>query len=210
MGEIGRLLILIGLAAVGLTVLGGAVIWSMDEVRTVRRGLRKVLGDEPHALLIARGRGKGVGFNFSTNRLAVTWDAGAWCLVYFVDELIGAEIIVDGQVIGRVHRGEPRRAVDALTPADQFVRLRLVFSDPAHPDFNLELWTAADDGRRGAQSSAEALQEANRWLARTEALLRRSAPRRLSPAVAATPLFPQEPEPTALDAEPDDGDSLTV
>jgi len=213
MVEIGRLLILIGVGALGLTLLGAAVVWSMDERRTVRRGLRKVLGEEPHALLVARGRGRGVGFNFSTNRLAVAWDAGAWCLVYFVDELIGAELIVDGQVIGRVHRGEARRAVDAYTAANQFVRLRLVFSDPAYPDFDLDLWTAEDDGRRGALTSAEAVQEANRWLARTEALLRRAIPRRMSPVVAPAPLFAQEPEtaqPEPANPDSEDDGSLTV
>src|SRR5512143_989781 len=150
MDEIGRLLLLIGAAGVGLTVLGGAAVWSMDENRRVRRGLHNVLGVDPHALLIARGRGTGVGFNFTTNLMAVAWDGGGWCLVYRIDELMGAELVVDGQVAGRVHRGEPRRALDSLAGAEQLVRLRLVFNDPAHPDFDLDLWIPADAGRRGA------------------------------------------------------------
>lgn len=202
MNDFGRLLLFIGLAGVGLTLLGAAVIWSMDEGRRIRRGLRRVLDTDPHALLIARGSGKGVGFNFATNRLAVCWDSGAWCLVYLVEELVGAEVVVDGQVLARVHRGEARRALDTLTGAGSLVRLRLVFSDPAHPDFDLDLWAAADEGRRGAWTAAEAVREANRWLARTEALFRRPVPQRAPIVAAAPPPPPDRPEPPAMAAEP--------
>lgn len=201
MGELGRLLLFIGLAGIGLTLLGTAAVWSMDEGRRIRRGLRNVLGADPHALLLARGRGKGVGFNFATNRLAVCWDAGGWCLVYLIEELVGAEVIVDGQVLARVHRGEARRALDLLTGADQMVRLRLVFSDPAHPDFDLDLWVAADEARKNAWTAAEAVQEANRWLARTEALFRRPVPRR-DPVVASSPPAPPAPDPAIEPAPP--------
>lgn len=204
-----RLVLLIVMAGLGLTAAGGVAAWSMDESRRIRRGLRKVLGENPHALLIAAGRGRGVGFNFTKNLLAVAWDAGAWCLIYGVDELIGAELVVDGQVTGRVHRGEPRRAVDSLTGAERLVRLRLVFSDPAHPDFDLDLWIAADRDKRGP---AEAMEEANRWLARSEALFRRPLPRRLAPVVAAAPApaaAAAEPEPRLFDHDSEDDDSLT-
>jgi len=207
MGEMARLVLLIVVAGLGLTAAGGAAAWSMDESRRIRRGLRKVLGEAPHALLVANGRGRGVGFNFTKNLLAVAWDAGAWCLIYGVDELIGAELVVDGQVAGRVHRGEPRRAVDSLTGGERLVRLRLVFSDPANPDFDLDLWIAADQRKRTA---TEAMEEGNRWLARTEALFRRPLPRRLSPVVAAaTAPAPREPDPPPFDRDAEDDDSLT-
>ncbi|MET0272284.1 MAG: hypothetical protein ABW360_04790 [Phenylobacterium sp.] len=177
MDEVARLLLMLAFAGVVLTLLGGLVIWHMDEARRVRRGLRHVLRCDPHALLVARGRGRGVGFNFTTNRMAVAWDAGAWCLIYRVNELTGAELIVDGHVCARVHRGEARRALDLLIGADKQVRLRLVFDDPAHPDFDLDLWLAEDEAKRKAMTSAEAAEEGNRWIARTEALLRRPAPR---------------------------------
>ncbi|HSV01741.1 MAG TPA: hypothetical protein VLI41_00920 [Phenylobacterium sp.] len=195
MGEMTRLLLLVVVGGLGLTLAGAAAAWSMDESRRVSRGLRKVLGEAPHAQLIARGRGRGVGFNFSKNLLAVAWDGGAWCLIYGVDELIGAELVADGQVMGRVHRGEARRALDSLVGAERLVRLRLLFSDPAHPDFDLDLWMAADPARRGWPTAAEAMEEANRWLARTEALFRRPLPRRLAPVVAAAPPPASEPEP---------------
>jgi len=187
MGEVLRLLLSLGLASVALTLAGGGFIWSMNEARRLRRSLARVLGEQAHAELIAHGRGKAIGFNFSTNQMAVCWDAGGWCLVYRLEELVGAELAVDGQVLARVYRGEPRRALDITTGADTQVRLRLIFDDAAHPDFVMDLWLPEDDGRKGALTTAEAVQEANRWIARVEAVLRRPTPRRDPPLVAAPP-----------------------
>jgi len=190
MTEVGRLLISLALAGAALTLLGGGVIWSMDETRRIRRSLTRVLGEAPHAMVVARGRGRGVGFNFTSNQMAVAWDAGAWCLIYRLEELVGAELAVDGQVLARVYRGESRRALDLMRGADTQVRLRLVFDEPRNPDFILDLWLPEDETRKGAMNAAEAIQEANRWIARVESLLRRPVPRRPTP-VAATP--PPEP-----------------
>jgi hypothetical protein len=201
MGEVLRLLLSLGLAAFALTLAGGGIIWSMDESRRVRRSLTRVLGEAPHAMLIARGRGKGVGFNFTSNQIAVCWDAGAWCLIYRLEELTGAELAVDGQVLARVHRGETRRALDLLTGADTQVRLRLIFDDPRHPDFLMDLWLPEDEIRKGAMSAAEAVQEANRWIARVEAVLRRPVARR-DPPLVATPPPPPPPPPSPAAAPP--------
>jgi hypothetical protein len=187
MTEVGRLLISLALAGAGLTLLGAGVIWSMDESRRIRRSLTRVLGEAPHALAIARGRGKGAGFNFTSNQVAVTWDAGAWCLIYRLEELVGAELAVDGQVLARVYRGEPRRALDLMRGADTQVRLRLVFDEPRNPDFVLDLWLPEDETRKDAMNAAEAIQEGNRWIARVESLLRRPAPLRAAPMSAASP-----------------------
>jgi len=187
MGDLLRLLLSLGLAALALTLAGGGYIWSMDESRRLKRSMTRVLGEQAHALLIARGRGKAVGFNFTTNQLAVAWDAGAWCLIYRLEELVGAELIVDGQVLARVYRGEARRALDVMSGADTQVRLRLVFDDLRHPDFVMDLWLPDDEGRKGAMTAPEAVQEANRWLARFEAVLRRPLPRRDPPLADAPP-----------------------
>jgi hypothetical protein len=160
-----------------------------------------VLGETPHAMVIARGRGKGAGFNFTTNQVAVTWDAGAWCLIYRLDELVGAELAVDGQVLARVYRGEPRRALDVMRGADTQVRLRLIFDEPRNPDFVLDLWLPEDETRKGAMNSAEAIQEANRWIARVESLLRRPTPARPAPVVATPAPEPKAP-PRVAPAEP--------
>jgi hypothetical protein len=143
-----------------------------------------MLHGDTHGLLVARGRGRGVGFNFSSNQVAVAWDGGAWGLTYSLDELEGAEAIIDGQVVGRARRGESRRALDILGGAEQRVALRLIFDDATHPDFVLDLWLPEDEGRSDELPPDEALAEANRWLARIEALLKRPGqPRRRSPAV---------------------------
>jgi hypothetical protein len=197
MDEVTRLLALLGVAGIAVTVLAGIARWRMNESLRVRRGLKVVLKGAPHGFLVALGRGRGVGFNFTSNQVAVVWDAGAWGLVYALDELMGAEVIVDGLVVGRVHRGETRRALDAFDASER-VALRLVFDDPGQPDFVLDLWLPEDEGRRDELAPGEAIAEANRWLARIEALLRRPmTTRRPTRASAVTPPAAAETPPPA-------------
>lgn len=222
MDEVTRLLALLGMAGIAVTALAGIARWRMNEGRRIRRGLKVILNGEVHGFLAALGRGRGVGFNFTRNQVAVVWDAGAWGLVYALDEMMGAEVIVDGLVVGRVHRGEPRRALDALDAAER-VALRLVFDDPGGPDFTLDLWLPGDEGRRDELPPGEAIAEANRWLARIEALLRRPATTRrpTAPAPAAAvgrpvveppppaPAFQLQADDAPWDVEADDEDEIT-
>lgn len=208
MSELARFLLFVAIAGTAVTFLGSLAIWYGDEDRRIRRALRHVLKSEPEGVVVARGRGRGAGFSFSTNLLAVAWDRGTWCLVYRLDELMGAELLVDNQVMGRVFRGEGRRAIDHVAPQADTVTLRLIFDDPRHPDFALELWAPGDEQRRESRSPAELVQEANRWLARCEAIVRRPLPprpERAAPAVApaqtpapsrafVAPTFDDEPE----------------
>jgi hypothetical protein len=210
MSEIMRLLLMVALAGTAVTFFGSAAIWYMDENRRILRSLRKVLNAEPEAMVVARGRGRGAGFSFTSGLAAVTWDAGAWCLIYRIDELAGAEMIVDGQVLARAFRNEPRRALDQVVGHASRVTLRLVFDDPRYPDFDLDLWVTGDERRRAGGSPAEAVSEANRWLARAEAILRRPGRPQPAPApppvVAAPPAPADEPEPAPQPAprlEPD-------
>lgn len=197
MNEWPRLLLLLALAGFLVTMLGSAAIWLMDEERRIRRALKRVLKGPPEAVILAPGRGRGAGFNFSTGLMAVAWDSGGWLLPYRVDEMVGAELIVDGQVLARVHRGEPRRALDQVVEHAARVTLRLIFDDPHHPDFDLDLWLAGDETRRRASSPSDAVQEANRWLARAEAILRRP----IAPHTVAS----RSPEPRdEVEDEPDD------
>jgi hypothetical protein len=206
MDDVLRLLILLGLAGLAVTLAGGVAIWRADEARRTRRGLKIILKGDTHGLLVARGRGRGVGFNFTDNLVAVSWDQGAWGLVYGLDELMGAEAIADGQVLARVFRGESRRALDNLGGADKRVTLRLVFNDLAHPEFVLDLWLAEDEGRRGSLTPEEALEECNRWLSRLEALFRRPPTMRVAAPVVAPPVPPSVapqplPDPPPWEAE---------
>jgi hypothetical protein len=194
MKDVVQLLLLVALAGAGVTLAGTVVLLLRDETRRIRRALTRVLGADVEILIVALGRGRGAGASFATGLCAVAWDAGAWCLVYDIDELMGAELIIDGQVVGRAHRGEPRRALEQLVTDASRVTLRLIFDDPHHPDFDLDLWVAGDERRRKGATPADAVQEANRWLARAEAILRRPQAPKAGPAAIA-PLQPDETPP---------------
>lgn len=194
MGELARMLLLLGLAGTVVTFLGSFGIWWMDEDRRIRRALRRVLKAQPDSVVVARGRGRGAGFSFDSGLAAVAWDRGAWCLVYRIDELMGAELLIDGQVAARAYRGEPRRALEQRVASAGQVTLRLIFDDPRNPDFELDLWLSGDELRRDAGSPAAAIQESNRWLARTESVLRRPA---APPPAVARPAPPPSPPPAA-------------
>lgn len=202
MSQLGHFLVLIGVVAVALAAMGAVVGWYNEQGRRIRRGLRNVLKGETHALIIAPGRGRGAGFNFTSNTMAVAWDTGGWCLIYRLDELMGVELVVDSQVVARAYRGEPRRPLDMLGGAEQQVALRLVFDDLQHPDFHLELWNAERADRRGEYTAAEAVEEGNRWLARMESVFRRKssngAPRPVEPVrePKAPPTAAAAPEPS--------------
>jgi hypothetical protein len=201
MNQLGPFVVLIGIAALALSGLGGAVAWWNGETRRILRGLHKVLDAVPQAAIIAPGRGRGAGFHFTSNTMAVAWDGGGWCLVYRIEELLGAELVIDGDVVARSWRGEARRALDSIRAAGEQVLLRLVFDDPQYPDFALELWTTADAARRRGLSAQEAVEEGNRWIARTESIFRRQASPAARPARPAVQA-PQraEPEPTLAPA----------
>jgi len=204
MSELWRLLVLVTLSASAVTFVGSAAIWFMDEERRIRRALRHVLKGAPETVIVAKGRGRGAGFNFSTNQAAVAWDSGAWCLLYRIDEMMGAELSVDGQVIGRVFRGEPRRAIDQIVQQAAQVTLKLIFDDARHPDFELDLWLEGDQQRRETRSPADAIQEANRWLLRADAIVRRPLAPKAKPAAPSEPAIQSRPpaEPEAARAAP--------
>mgnify|MGYP001163325510 CR=1 FL=1 len=207
MDETVRLILWLALAGTAVTFAGSAAIWFMDEDRRIRRAFRHVMKAQADAVINAHGRG--VGFNFSRNLAAVAWDQGAWCLVYRIDELVGAELIIEGDVRARVYRGEARRPLEQRGSANGQVILRFIFDDARYPDFELVLWAPGDEARRNGPSPAQAIQDGNRWITRMEAILRRAAPvQRPSPAPPSQPQVPAVPTPEpqfeALQDEPSD------
>lgn len=215
MDEVARLVTLLALLGVALTLAGGACVWFLDETRRIRRTLTQALGGPPEPMLSVRGRGVGLGFNLTAGLTAVTWDKGGWVLTYRLDELIGAELVVDRQVAARAFRGESRRPLDQMGPPETGVRLRLLFDDPAHPDFALDLWLPQDDGIHGRLDAEAALTEGNRWMARLEAILRRTPSARSRATVAASPAPQPAQEPAGPlfdfddEADEDEEDPIT-
>lgn len=201
MTDMWRLLMMLGLAGTAVTFLGSLALWWHNDERRIRRALVNVLRSEPEAMIIAQGRGRGAGFSFASGLIAVAWDRGDWCLIYRIDEVIGAELIIDGQVVAKAFRGEARRALEQVVSSADQVTLRLLFDDPKSPDFELDLWLRGDEARRDEWSPRAAISEANRWLARVEAIVRRPArPPAPPPQVAAPPAprvaeAPPRPEP---------------
>jgi hypothetical protein len=171
-----RLLLVLGLAGSALTFAGSGAAWWFDEERRLLRLIRRSLGGDPDGAIVARGRNAAAGFRLDSNQVVVMRDGGADALLYPLQALVGAELIVDGQVVARALRDEPRRALDQIGSAVERVSLRLVFDDPRHPDFILDLWLPRDEARRDSRPPSAAIEEARGWLARAEAILRRMSP----------------------------------
>ena len=210
MGEVLRLIIFVVLGGVAVTLFVTAAARYLSEENRLKRTFLKGLGGAPDAAVIGHGSGRGVAMSLATQRIVTVWDRGTWRMDYPLDELLGAELDLDGEVAGRVLRGEQRRLLDRSSGDVREVRLRLLFDDPRHPDFELTVWPCRP-GRGRPSKPREAIAEANRWLARTEAVLRRTggplvrseiataAPRRPPPVSA-----PREPEPELFDDEDED------
>ena len=205
MEDLPRVLVLIALCGAALTAAGAVGRWFLDEERRLHRALSRVLKAPPDAMVVARGRGRGAGFSFETGLAAVAWDGGAWCLIYRLDEIMGVELIIDGQVVGRTFRGEPRQALDQVVTQASRVTLRMIFDDPHHADFDMDLWLAGDERRRTGGSPADVVTEANRWLARVESILRRPQASRadMSAMVAMPPPKPIQAPPPWEEADED-------
>lgn len=159
MTEFLRILLLLALVGAALTALATWLAWWNEEVRRITRVITKTLGGTADAQIIARGQNAAAAFRLDTDQVLVLWNGGAKALLYPSVALLGAELIVDNGVVARVHRGEPRRAMDFVKPAAEQVVLRLLFDNPRDPDFELTLGPGA-------------VQEARSWMARAEAITR--------------------------------------
>ncbi len=191
MADAVRSLVLLALAAAGLTALAAILGWWFETGRRLKRALRRVLDAEPAGELIDRQNGRAAGLDIEASALAVLWDKGGSGLVYGFDEIEGAELIVDGHVAARVARGEQRRQLEALSRDADQVALRLIFDDARFPEFELELWGPRSAFRSGAESPADAVRAGRRWLAHVDTLVRRPRAQPPRPTPVAAPLFEQ-------------------
>ena len=116
MDHLGRvLLLLLGGGAV-MTALAAAAVWWLDPARRIARTLQRALNGPADSVVVAPARGQGAGLRLDENKIAVVRDFGDPGLIFELDELIGAELIFDGQVCARAFRGEGRRALDRIDP----------------------------------------------------------------------------------------------
>ncbi len=170
MDEVLRVILLVALAAAALTTVALTLNWWMEPERRLRRALLKSLGRPAEVEAMSPSEGKAAGLDFDSGQVAVLWDRGAHGLVYGFDEVEGGEIIVDGHVVARIRRGEPRKALDVMAPDAELVTLRLLFADARWPEFELALWNALAPTHTG--TPPEALRLGRRWLSHLEALLK--------------------------------------
>jgi hypothetical protein len=207
MGEWLKLIILIVLGGVCVTLAAWLAAFFLAEERRLARAFRQGLQTQPDAALIAHGAGRGIAISLAARRVVTAWDGGGWRLTYPLDELLGAELDLDGDVAARVMRGEPRRLLDGQSGAEREVRLRLLFDDARHPDFELVLWPSAAH-RAGPTKPRDAIAEANRWIARIESVLRKTGGAltlaKAPPAAVGKPV--RAPHPPAPDLFSDDDD----
>ncbi len=191
--EIIRILLLLGIAGAAATFVASGAAWWMDEERRLYRLARKVLDGAPDAMIVAVGRNAAAAFRLAGRQVLVMRDGGAEALLYQLYNLSGAELIVDDEVVARVSRDQPKRSLDQVAAGARQVTLRLLFDDPRHPDFDLDLWQPRDEYRNEHRTAAAVIREARAWLGRCEAIMRRSEP----PLAVATPVRPTpvQPEP---------------
>jgi hypothetical protein len=205
-----RIILLLALAGAAVTFIGSAAAWWMEDHRRLGRLVRKVLGGKPDGVIVAPGREAAAGFRLTSNQVVVMRRGGANTLLYRLQALLGAELIVDDVVVARAMRDEPRRVLDQVNNEARHVTLRLLFDDPRHPDFSLDLWLPRDAQRRNARTPAAAIREARGWLTRAEAILRRSAPLPVASTAVSGPSASERLEPEAepaLDALPEHDDT---
>ena len=191
MSEWLRLGLAIAVAGVGVTLAAALAAWWFNEPRRLARVFRHALDGPPDAALVAAGTGCGVALRLAGRRIVTAWDRGGWRIVYPLDEWLGAEIDLDGAVAARAVRGEATRRLDRASGSEGEVRLRFLFDDPSHPDFELLLWPSQAK-RGGFAKPRDAIAEANRWIARIEAVLRRAD---ATPAAVARPAPIHRPMP---------------
>ncbi|MBN9479108.1 MAG: hypothetical protein J0I52_02600 [Bordetella sp.] len=180
MGDTFRAILLIALIAAFLTTGVLLFSWWMESERRLRRAMKKALGAPADTLALSVPEGRAAGLDLEGGQLVVLWSRGAMGLVYAFEEVLGAEIIVDGHVVARVLRGQMRKEIDLDAPDAELVVLRLIFSDPHNAEFELALWNGtrtapASEAEKtsGARSPGEGLRLGRRWLSHVEALMQR-------------------------------------
>ena len=199
MNDAMRLVLLLVIAALALTALGAVIARWLDPARRLNRYLRLALQAAPEAVMMDRGGGKAIGLDFEAGKIAVLWDKGRKGYVYRLEQLTGAEMMIDHVVIARCFRDRPVMPLDEIPLSAHHGVMRLVFDNPRDPEYELEIWPAMNGRGHEHYSPADAVQAGRKWLTRLESLLRRPAPRTLTRPAAPAPILPDEDDPPPWD-----------
>ena len=186
--------VIMGLGACFVAGAAFALAWWREPSRRAARTAATRLGGQADVVFTAPLRGQGVGLRVKPPGVAVVRRAGDPGLVFGFEDVIGIELIFDGEVRARAFRGEPRRPLDIVRPSASQISVRLVFDDVRYPDFELEL-IRPDDGPVDPATSIEA---ARKLFSHIEAILRQP------PAVAGSrsPDAGQPPPPPQASVPP--------
>ena len=199
MNDVLRLVLLLVIAGLVLTGVGALIARWLDPRRRLMRFLNQALAAHPEGVLMDPGGGRCLAFNLDAGKIAVLWDKGRKGLVYRLDQLSGAEMMVDNAVLVRAHRTLPPKPLDEIPAGMHRAVLRLIFDNPRDPDFELELWPAHTGRGHEHRTPADAVQTGRRWLASLESILRRPPPRTLTKPAPLVPILPDEDEPPPWD-----------
>ena len=199
MNDVLRLVLLLVIAGLVLTLVGALVARWFDQARRLLRYLRMALQATPEAVMMDRGGGKAMALNIEAGKIAVLWDKGRKGLVYKLEQLTGAEMMVDNIVLARCFRDRPPMPLDEIPLSAHRGVMRLVFDNPREPEYELEIWPAIHGRGREHATPADAVQAGRTWMTRLESLLRRPAPRTLTRPAAPLPVLPDDDEPPPWD-----------
>ena len=174
MGGAARFVLSLLLIAVAVTVAASIAGWWLAPARRTARALVRLLRARPDAVAISPERSKGLAISAMRGAVGMVRFAGDPGRLQPFATIRGVELMLDGEVRARAFRGEGRRPLDRIDPAENGrVTLRLALDDLSDPTFEVDLWRPADRPRPG-HDPTRALDEARAAYARLEVIVQRA------------------------------------
>jgi hypothetical protein len=184
MEQMVRLILWFVFTGLSLTLIASVFVWYYENTRRLTRALTRTLGKPADAVVFDLSGTKAAGFDFDNGDCCVLWQTGVQGLVFSFDEIEGAELIVDERVVGRAQKGETRRVLEETYSQATRVTLRLMFSDPHTPEFEVSLFGEVTQNPVYPKTAAEAVRLGRKWLSHVDAVIKRQV-RELTHAEAA-------------------------
>lgn len=149
----------------------------VDEPRKLEDEIKEALeGARPDVESIEPVRKAAIAIAYNADKIVIVRDFGKKPRrVYGIKDLIGIEVFIDNRLVARVLRAGPHKMLDDIAPQVNKVTIRLIFDDPANPDYELVLWDPHDALTARAEGPRAAMETARKWFYHVEAILRRPA-----------------------------------